>query len=100
MSSTDSTTLNARQSELAEALYQAYRNNFYGLENKPLTMADWEGVVTDDDTAYAVHARARPPQRAPARVRAMLHGQARPRCFHDARGAARQLHRRGGHGGA
>ena len=27
MSSTDSTTLNARQSELAEALYQAYRNN-------------------------------------------------------------------------
>ena len=65
MSSTDSTTLNARQSELAEALYQAYRNNFYGLENKPLTMADWEGVVTDDDTAYAVHARARPPQRAP-----------------------------------
>ena len=28
MSSTDSTTLNARQSELAEALYQAYRNNF------------------------------------------------------------------------
>ena len=56
MSSTDSTTLNARQSELAEALYQAYRNNFYGLENKPLTMADWEGVVTDDDTAYAVHA--------------------------------------------
>ena len=47
-------TLNDRQQELAEALYQAYRNNFYALENTPLTMADWEGVVTDDDTAYAV----------------------------------------------
>ena len=47
-------TLNCRQQALAEALYQAYRNNFYGLENKPLTMAEWEGVVTDDDTAYAV----------------------------------------------
>lgn len=47
-------TLNTRQQELVEALYQAYRNNFYGLENKPLAMADWEGVVTDDETAYAV----------------------------------------------
>ncbi|WP_307738851.1 hypothetical protein [uncultured Parolsenella sp.] len=46
--------LNERQEELAEALYQAYRRNFYGQENKPLNMADWEGVVTDDDTAYAV----------------------------------------------
>lgn len=47
-------TLNARQEALVEELYQAYRNNFYGLENKPLSMADWEGVVTDDETAYAV----------------------------------------------
>ena len=46
--------LNERQEELAEALYQAYRKNFYGQPNEPLTMADWEGVVTDDDTAYAV----------------------------------------------
>lgn len=46
--------LNERQEELAEALYQAYRRNFYGQPNEPLTMADWEGVVTDDDTAYAV----------------------------------------------
>lgn len=46
--------LNERQEELAEALYQAYRRNFYGQPNEPLTMSDWEGVVTDDDTAYAV----------------------------------------------
>lgn len=46
--------LNERQEELAEALYQAYRHNFYGQPNEPLTMSDWEGVVTDDDTAYAV----------------------------------------------
>lgn len=42
--------LNERQ----EALYQAYRHNFYGQPNEPLAMSDWEGVVTDDDTAYAV----------------------------------------------
>lgn len=46
--------LNERQEALAEALYQAYRHNFYGQPNEPLTMSDWEGVVTDDDTAYAV----------------------------------------------
>ena len=46
--------LNERQEALAEALYQAYRKNFYGQPNEPLDMADWEGVVTDDDTAYAV----------------------------------------------
>ena len=46
--------LNERQEELAEALYQAYRRNFYGQPNEPLTMSDWEGIVTDDDTAYAV----------------------------------------------
>ena len=51
---TPAVTLNARQEELAEALYQAYRRNFFGLENAPLTMADWEDVVTDDATAYAV----------------------------------------------
>lgn len=46
--------LNERQEALAEALYQAYRHNFYGQPNEPLAMSDWEGVVTDDDTAYAV----------------------------------------------
>lgn len=46
--------LNERQEELVEALYQAYSRNFYGQPNEPLTMSDWEGVVTDDDTAYAV----------------------------------------------
>lgn len=46
--------LNERQEELVEALYQAYRRNFYGQPNESLTMSDWEGVVTDDDTAYAV----------------------------------------------
>lgn len=46
--------LNERQEELVEALYQAYRHNFYGQPNEPLAMSDWEGVVTDDDTAYAV----------------------------------------------
>ena len=51
---TKNVKLTARQEELAEALYQAYRRNFFGLENAPLTMADWEGVVTDDATAYAV----------------------------------------------
>lgn len=46
--------LNERQEALAEALYRAYRHNFYGQPNEPLAMSDWEGVVTDDDTAYAV----------------------------------------------
>ena len=49
-----SVTLTAKQEELAEALYQAYRRNFYGQENQPLAMADWEGVVCDDASAYAV----------------------------------------------
>ena len=48
------TTLTPKQEELAEALYRAYRRNFFGLPNEPLKMSDWEGVVTDDDTAYAV----------------------------------------------
>lgn len=46
--------LNARQRELVEALCEAYRRNFYGLENQPLDMGAWEGVVNDDDVAYAV----------------------------------------------
>ena len=46
--------LNAKQNELVEALYGAYVKNDAGEKNEPLTMADWEGVVTDDDTAYAV----------------------------------------------
>lgn len=45
--------LNARQQELVEALYATYAGNVAGT-NAPLAMADWEGVVTDDDTAYAV----------------------------------------------
>ena len=45
--------LSARQEELAGALYQAYAANCAG-RNAPLDMADWEGVVTDDDAAYAV----------------------------------------------
>lgn len=42
------TQLNAKQTEFANALYQAYA------KNEPLTESDWTGVVTDDDTAYAV----------------------------------------------
>ena len=41
-------TLNDKQNEFAQALYDAYRTK------KPLKMSDWDGVVTDDDTAYAV----------------------------------------------
>lgn len=37
-------TLNVKQEALAEALYQAYRRNFYGQENNPLNMADWGGA--------------------------------------------------------
>lgn len=43
-----------RQKELVEALYAAYAKNDAGEANEPLTMSDWEGVVTDDETAYAV----------------------------------------------
>ena len=42
------TQLNARQNEFAEALYQAYANN------KALKESDWQAVVNDDETAYAV----------------------------------------------
>ena len=48
------TTLTPKQEELAEALYRAYRRNFFGLPNEPLKMSDWDGVGTDDETAYAV----------------------------------------------
>lgn len=48
---TKTTTLNERQKEFADALYEAYRTK------KPLKMSDWDGVVTDDDTAYAVQDR-------------------------------------------
>ena len=47
-------TLNDRQLELVDALYAAYAKNDAAQGNEPLTMADWEGVVTDDETAYAV----------------------------------------------
>lgn len=42
------TQLNAKQEEFAQALFKAYDTN------TPLNEADWEGVVQDDDTAYAV----------------------------------------------
>lgn len=44
-------TLNSKQEEFAQALYKAYQSK------QPLKMADWDGVVTDDDTAYAVQDR-------------------------------------------
>lgn len=42
------TKLTTKQEEFAQALFKAYDTN------TPLTEADWQGVVTDDDTAYAV----------------------------------------------
>lgn len=44
-------TLNSKQEAFAQALYKAYQSK------QPLTMTDWDGVVTDDDTAYAVQDR-------------------------------------------
>lgn len=48
---TNTVTLNDRQKEFADALYQAYQSQ------KPLEMADWAEVVGDDETAYAVQDR-------------------------------------------
>lgn len=45
------TNLNKKQEEFAQALYNAY------VSGTPLTETDWTGVVTDDDTAYAVQNR-------------------------------------------
>lgn len=45
------TKLNEKQAEFAQALYDAY------VSRKPLNEADWTGVVSDDDTAYAVQNR-------------------------------------------
>ncbi|MCI1975345.1 MAG: 2-keto-4-pentenoate hydratase [Limosilactobacillus sp.] len=42
------TTLNAKQEEFATALYKA------SVTGKPLLETDWQGVVKDDETAYAV----------------------------------------------
>lgn len=42
------TKLNTQQEEFAQALFKAYDTN------TPLKESDWQGVVTDDDTAYAV----------------------------------------------
>ncbi|KRM29776.1 2-oxo-hept-3-ene-1,7-dioate hydratase [Limosilactobacillus panis DSM 6035] len=47
----ENVTLNAKQESFAQALFNAYQNH------QPLKMADWDGVVTDDDTAYAVQDR-------------------------------------------
>lgn len=47
-------TFTEKQEELVEALYAAYAKNDAGEANEPLTMADWEGVVTDDEIAYAM----------------------------------------------
>lgn len=44
-------TLNSKQEEFAQALLKAYQTH------QPLKMADWDGVVNDDDTAYAVQDR-------------------------------------------
>ena len=44
-------TLNAKQEEFAQALFNAYATK------KPLKMSDQDGVVNDDDTAYAVQDR-------------------------------------------
>lgn len=44
-------TLNQQQEAFAQALAKAYQSK------EPLRMADWQGVVTDDDTAYAVQDR-------------------------------------------
>ncbi len=41
-------TLNTQQKSFAQALFNAYQTK------QPLKRADWEGVVTDDETAYAV----------------------------------------------
>lgn len=46
--------LNDRQLQLVDALYGAYFKNDAGEKSEPLTMSDWDGVITDDDTAYAV----------------------------------------------
>ena len=45
------TKLNHKQEEFAQALYKA------SVTGTPLNEADWTGVVTDDDTAYAVQDR-------------------------------------------
>ncbi|MBB1079608.1 2-keto-4-pentenoate hydratase [Limosilactobacillus sp. STM2_1] len=42
------TKLTAKQEEFAKALFKAYDTN------TPLNEEDWQGVVKDDDTAYAV----------------------------------------------
>ena len=47
----ENVTLNAKQESFAQALFNAYQSH------QPLKMADWDGVVTDDDTAYAVQDR-------------------------------------------
>lgn len=48
---TTKTTLTDRQEEFAQALFKAYQTK------QPLKMSDWDGVVGDDDTAYAVQDR-------------------------------------------
>ncbi len=46
--------LNAQQLQLVDALYEAYAKNDAMDGNAPLDMATWDGVVADDETAYAV----------------------------------------------
>lgn len=50
----DTVALDERQRQLVDALYEAYRRDLHGLKNKPLDESDWEGVVCDEATAYAV----------------------------------------------
>lgn len=51
---TTTQVLTTKQQALAQALYEAYLRNFYGQSNEPLSMQEWKGVVSDDDTGYAV----------------------------------------------
>ena len=45
------TVLNEQQAKFAQALFDA------STSGRPLQEADWNGTVTDDDTAYAVQNR-------------------------------------------
>ena len=51
MTANQNVTLNDKQEAFAQALFKAYQSK------QPLTMDDWDGVVNDDDTAYAVQDR-------------------------------------------
>lgn len=58
--------LNAKQNELVSALYAAYAKNDAMEGNEPLAMDAWDGVVTDDEVAYAVQDAVMAKKGAPA----------------------------------